>query len=236
VWQPTLTLWRPDESAAIISEFIGGTDGSPSLPARLSKRCARKTQTATALPATLANPLEFSREPTPRRRRKPMAQDLARRQFTGADLLLLCRIPFCQARRLYRPALGGIGGFGFFSPAFLRAGHAPSRRRPCGISPSRLQATLRYSVAQAASHLVRPRPRRSAVTRHRRSSSAILTCMPGCRTHKHRRRVIPTGDYQLRLVRGGTELVVDGANRHRSQQKCRAGFGSQSAGSSAAAQ
>jgi hypothetical protein len=209
VWQPTLTLWQRGETAAIVPDSTAAqmgpplASGTPVGPAQLPD--------ATAVPATLPNPAQT----LARTNSNGHAKSNWRRIWRGDSSLARTFWGYALfqsviAASLSRPPWEEFANFAvvgvFTALVALHLGGTLVFLRAVW------RATLRYSVqggpalwcglARAASLMM------VIVGLH----LAIMVCTPRLiELSNIARGIIPTGHYQLRLMRGGTELAIDGA-------------------------
>ncbi|HEX6768147.1 MAG TPA: hypothetical protein VF208_02250 [Candidatus Binatia bacterium] len=208
-----MTLWRPGESAAILSKSSAARTVSPLASGAPVEPLRAQDATATALPATLANPARI----LARTNTKGAAESQWRRIWRGDSSLarIFCCYAvfhFVSAAIISNPPWEELAGFGFFFAGAFAALVTLQLGGGLVFLRAVWQATLRYSVAGGLAPWSGLARGAALVTLIAGIHLAILTCMPRLvELTNIAAGVIPTGDYQLRLVRGGTELVVDGA-------------------------
>jgi len=208
-----LTLWRPDESAAIVSESSAARTVSPPASGAPVEPLRAHDATATALPATLANPARI----LARTNTNGAAESQWRRIWRGDSSLarIFCCYTvfhFVSAAIISNPPWEELAGFGFFFAGVFAALVTLHLGGGLVFLRAVWRATLRYSVAGGLAPWSGLARGAALVTLIAGAHLAILTCMPRLvELTNIAAGVIPTGNYQLKLVRGGTELAVDGA-------------------------
>ena len=161
VWQPTLTLWQRGENAAIVRDSQRHRWTRRSLPTRLTGPAQSPDETAQVASDT-SQPSSNSRTEQTRNghAKSDLAQDLARRQFAGADILGYALFQSVGRGHLVPPALGGIGRqilwLLAFSPRWSRSispapwyFSAPSGGRRSAI---RTKGAQHFGAASRAAH------------------------------------------------------------------------------------
>jgi len=213
VWQPTLTLWRPDEIAAIVIDSPAArTVSPPTSGAPVEPLCAQDA-TATAHRATLADPARS----LARSNNNAQAESKWRRIWRGDGSLaqIFCCYTvfhFVSAAILSNPPWEELASSGFFFVGVFAALVTLHLGGGLVFLRAVWQATLRHSVAGGPASWCGLARGAALVTLIAGAHLAILTCAPRLiELTNIAAGVIPTGKYQLKLVRGGTELAVDGA-------------------------
>ena len=205
VWQPTLTLWQPDKTAAIVHDTSAAPTAAPLLPG------SEPDAIAAAGPAPFANPKRVSAA-----LHFNWQANRSRLSIRRSDSSLAWRLSLCVAaqsiiaavlsRAFWEESASGaaVAIFAILialqlaaALAFFRAVWRATRRDSAPAIPAPI-----CGIARSASLIML-----IAVLQF-----SILTCAPRLIELKNiASGIIPTGNFQLRLVRGGTELAIDGA-------------------------
>lgn len=213
VWQPTLTLWQPGRPAAIVIDSPAARTDSPAATGTALEQALASGPTTTANPATLTRP---SKSPVPTNAHGQVrsgqcevwrgdgspAQTLGCYSlFFALTTAILAHLPWEELARL------GVFSVGFF--AALVALHLGGSLI---LLRALWRATLRYALEGGAAFWCGLARGAALVMLIATAHMAILTCAPRLvELTNIATGAIPMDNYQLRLMRGGTELAVDGA-------------------------
>jgi len=213
VWQPTLALWQPGGPAVIVSDSSAAQTVSPPAPGTAVEPVSAQDATATSLPATLNNPAR-TLVPT---NAHGYAKNKWCRIWCGDGSLVQtigCYSLFhiVSAAILTNPPWEELASFGFVFVGIFAALVALHLGGSLVMLRALWRATLRYPVEGGAAFWCGLARGAALVMLLASAHMAILICAPRLvELTNIATGVIPTGNYQLRLVRGGTELTVDGA-------------------------
>ena len=200
VWQPTLTLWQPDKSPIVADSLAPAAHAQPAQ----SRADTATTDTATVTQSERAIRQSDARAEIDRRNTRSGDRSLLRSLcgyivFNSVIAASLSRLPWEEWANF-----AGVAGFAALIMLHLGAAslflRAVWRTTLCSSGQARSAAWC--GIARGASLIL------LVAT----LCFAILTCAPRLIELKNiAGGIIPTGNYQLRLVRGGTELAIDGA-------------------------
>jgi hypothetical protein len=207
VWQPTLTLWQPNDTAAIVDDSPVARNDAP-----LAECAAGKPD---AITATGASPLHRRRRVLAARNVGSQGQRNCRAIWRGdsslartfwAYAVLQSVIAASLSRPSWEDWAGNVAVAIFAILIALQLGAAAVFLRAIWL------ATRRYSAQGLPAPLCGIARGASLMLLIASIYSAILTGAPRwLELRSIADGVIPTGNYHLRLVRGGTELAIDGA-------------------------
>ena len=213
VWQPTLTMWQSGEDTAILSH-------SP--PAHADTSMVYRTpevqlhalgQTETEVDATLTDRTQIA---APTSRDSQVNSDL-RRLWRGDGSLTLT---FCSytlfhlvgAAILSNPPWEELASFSIFFVGVFAALATLHLAGSFLFLRAVWRVTLRYSTEGVPAFWCGLTRGASLVMLIIGVDLTVLTCAPRLvELDNIVTGIIPTGNYQLKLVRGGTELAIDGA-------------------------
>lgn len=211
VWQPSLMLWRPDEIAPIV-----GDSAAPQMSSLLAFGAAVEPadlRGATVLPATLTHPTRTLARTNASGQGKGKWRRIWRGDSSLAQIFC-CYALFhiiCTAI-LSNPPWEELASFGLFYVCVFAALVALLLGGGLVMLRALWRSTLRYAIDGGAALFCGLARGAALVLLIASAHMAILTCAPRLiELANIATGVIPTGNYRLNLVRGGTELAIDGA-------------------------
>jgi len=212
VWQPTLTLWQAGEAAAIVSTAPAALTESPAVSWAAEEQAHALGPTATAAAAARADRTKIA---TPKNRNSQVKSDL-RRIWRGDGSLTLTFFSYALFHLVSTAILSSssweewvsfsiffVGVFAALAALLLGGGLVFLR--------ALWRGTLRDSIEGRPAFWCGLTRGASLVMLIAGAYLAILTCAPRLvELNNIATGITPTGNYELRLVRGGTELAIDG--------------------------
>ena len=210
VWQPTLTLWQRGETAAIVRDSSAALGDSPVPSYAAVERAQTRDPTAATGVATII-PVQTLVRRGPNGQTKCDWRDIWRGNSSLAQTFWgYALFHSVIAVSLSRPPWEEFANFAvvgvFAALVALHLGGALVFLRAVW------RATFRYSVQGGPALWCGLARAASLMMLIAGLQLAITVCAPRLiELSNIARGIIPTGHYQLRLVRGGTELAIDGA-------------------------
>ena len=213
VWQPTLTLWQGDETTVIVSEsspVLRDSSVTSEVPPGLgqSRNVAAAAGTEAIPPAEiLASGEQSAGSP------HSVGWDI----WSGDSSMTLtfgcyALFQFMVAAILSRPPWEEWAGFAVFFVGVFAALIALHLAGALLLVRAVWRSTLRYSRRGGPALCCGLARGAALMLLIAGFHLAIMICAPRLiELSNIARGIIPTGNYQLKLVRGGTELAIDGA-------------------------